>query len=132
LRETTKIPFCMILCKNLKDWNSNVCSWSTVENTVNLKVLENSRGIWKSIFRSKMRVWQATPHHPQTSGQVEVSNRQIKQILEKTVNSLRKDWSSILNDTLWAYRKTFKNSFKVNPLSTGVWKSLSVTCGVRT
>ena len=28
----------------------------------------------------------ATPYHPQTSGQVEVSNHQIKQILEKTVN----------------------------------------------
>jgi len=52
-----KIPFCMVLCKNLKDWSSNVCSWSIVENTLNLKVLKSSRKIWKSIFRSKMRVW---------------------------------------------------------------------------
>ena len=46
----------------------------------------------------------ATPHHPQTSGQVEVSNREIKQILSKTVNANRMYWSRRLNDALWAYR----------------------------
>ena len=35
----------------------------------------------------------ATLYHPQTSGQVEVSNQEIKHILEKTVNPNRKDWS---------------------------------------
>lgn len=42
----------------------------------------------------------STPYHPQTAGQVEVSNRQIKQILEKTVHPSRKDWSVKLSDAL--------------------------------
>ncbi|KAJ9547773.1 hypothetical protein OSB04_020316 [Centaurea solstitialis] len=32
-------------------------------------------------------------YHPQMSGQVEISNRELKTILEKTVASSRKDWS---------------------------------------
>ena len=42
----------------------------------------------------------ATPYHPQTSRQVEVSNRKIKPILEKTVKPGRKDWSECLDDAL--------------------------------
>ena len=56
-----------------------------------------------------------TPYHPQTSGQVEVSNRDLKRIMEKTVNSSKKDWSSKLDDALWAYRMEFKTPIRMSP-----------------
>ena len=45
----------------------------------------------------------ATAYHPQTSRQAEISNREVKRILEKTVSPSRKDWSRRLDDALWAY-----------------------------
>ena len=42
-------------------------------------------------------------YHPQSNGQAEISNMEIKNILEKIVNTSRKDWLIKLDDTLWAY-----------------------------
>ena len=54
-----------------------------------------------------------SPYHPTTCGQVEVSNHEMKQILAKTVNAYRTDWSSRLHDDLQDY-------------DTSIWKGLTL------
>ena len=54
-------------------------------------------------------------YHPQSNGQVEISNREIKNILEKTVSISRKDWSVKLDDALWAYMITYKSPIRMSP-----------------
>ena len=34
-------------------------------------------------------------YHPQSNGKAEISNREIKKIMEKTINASRKDWTGL-------------------------------------
>nr|GEU79566.1 reverse transcriptase domain-containing protein [Tanacetum cinerariifolium] len=54
----------------------------------------------------------ATTYHPQTSGKVEVSNRGLKRILERTVGENRASWSEKLEDALWAFRTDYKTPIR--------------------
>nr|GEY27563.1 reverse transcriptase domain-containing protein [Tanacetum cinerariifolium]GEY74402.1 reverse transcriptase domain-containing protein [Tanacetum cinerariifolium] len=57
----------------------------------------------------------STTYHPQTSGQVEVSNRGLKRILVRTVGGNRASWSEKLEDALWAFRTTYKTPIGCTP-----------------
>nr|GEU90809.1 reverse transcriptase domain-containing protein [Tanacetum cinerariifolium] len=57
----------------------------------------------------------STAYHPQTSGQVEVSNRGFKRILKRTIGENRASWSDKLDDALWAFRTAYKTPIGCTP-----------------
>ena len=74
-----------------------------------LRAIINDEGthFFNKIFAAAMVKYRikhktATAYHPQSNGQVVVSNREIKRILEKIVSPSRKDWLLRLHDSLWA------------------------------
>nr|GEZ53056.1 reverse transcriptase domain-containing protein [Tanacetum cinerariifolium] len=57
----------------------------------------------------------STSYNRQTSGQVEVSNRGLKRILERTVGENHASWSEKLDDALWAFRSAYKTPIGCTP-----------------
>ncbi|GJW09548.1 reverse transcriptase domain-containing protein [Tanacetum coccineum] len=108
LEQNDKLP--VIIAKGLKNGEKDAL----------LKVLKShKRAIaWKITdikVMSKYGVTHrlATAYHPQMSGQVEVSNRGLKRILERTIGENRALWSDKLDDALWVFRTAFKTRLVV-------------------
>nr|GEY00022.1 reverse transcriptase domain-containing protein [Tanacetum cinerariifolium] len=57
----------------------------------------------------------ATAYHPQTRGQVKVSIRGLKIILERTIGENHASWSNKLDDAIWAFRTAFKTPIGCTP-----------------
>ncbi|GJY79368.1 reverse transcriptase domain-containing protein [Tanacetum coccineum] len=74
----------------------------------------------------------ATAYHPQTSGQVEVSNRGLKCILERTVGENHASWSDKLNDALWAFHTAFKTPIGCTPYKLVYGKSFHLRIDLKT
>ncbi|GKC70471.1 reverse transcriptase domain-containing protein [Tanacetum coccineum] len=72
---------------------------------------------WPTIYKDAHEVTHclSTAYHPQTSGQVEISNRGLKRILERTLGKNRASWSDKLDDALWAFRTAYKTPIGCTP-----------------
>ncbi|GJX15106.1 reverse transcriptase domain-containing protein [Tanacetum coccineum] len=57
----------------------------------------------------------ATAYHPQTSAQVENTNRALKRILKKMVKDNPSVWSRKFDDALWAFHMTYKTPIGTTP-----------------
>nr|GEZ53067.1 DNA-directed DNA polymerase [Tanacetum cinerariifolium] len=69
----------------------------------------------KVMLKYKVNHRLSTAYHPQTSGQVKVSNRGLKRILERTIGENRASWSNKLDDALWAFRTAYKTPIGCTP-----------------
>lgn len=68
---------------------------------------------YNKLFSNLMAIYSmthkvVTTYNPWTSGQVEMSSKELKKILQVTVSANRKDWSNKLDDVLGTYRTTYK------------------------
>nr|GEX35910.1 reverse transcriptase domain-containing protein [Tanacetum cinerariifolium] len=79
------------------------------------KIEHKTESVEKSKVNKRVTHRLSTAYHPQTSGQVKVSNRGLKRILERTIGQNHASWSDKLDDALWALRIAYKTPIGCTP-----------------
>nr|GFA46887.1 reverse transcriptase domain-containing protein [Tanacetum cinerariifolium] len=101
-------------CSRLHEGTS-IYSWPSIPYQNGLKRKRSPPMMPKVMLKYGVTHRLATAYHPQTSGQVEVSNRGLKRILERTVGENRASWLDKLDDALWAFHTAFKTPIGCTP-----------------
>lgn len=73
-----------------------------------------------AMMRDFMHIYKMThrkysPYHPQANGQVEVTNRELENIIRKNISLRKLDWSDRLDEAIWAYNTTWKKTTSFSP-----------------
>jgi hypothetical protein len=76
----------------------------------------------------------SSPYYPQSNGQVEVVNKVLKTMLQRTVNKHKTNWHHMLFSALWAYRTVVKTATGFTPfhLVHGIEATLPIECEIPT
>nr|GFA94449.1 reverse transcriptase domain-containing protein [Tanacetum cinerariifolium] len=96
---------------------TNIFSWlsTTCQNGLKRKRSPPTTPVLFVMLKYGVTHRLSTAYQPQTSGQVEVSNRGSKRILERTICENRASWSNKLEDALWAFRTAYKTHIECTP-----------------
>nr|GEY79596.1 reverse transcriptase domain-containing protein [Tanacetum cinerariifolium] len=102
-----------VVCKFLK----SLFAWFGTPPAI---ISDRGTHFFNDQFAKVMLKYDVTHHlaiacHPQTSGQVEVSNRGLKRILKRTIGENHASWSDKLDDALWAFRTALKTPIGCTP-----------------
>jgi len=99
---------------------SNFVSLRNVVNLVRNSLLCIVR---KSLSKAQVfKMWNiqivfkiSTPYHSQTNEKAEVFNREVKNLLQKLVQSNRRNWSRLLDEAFWTQRTTYWTPLGMSP-----------------
>ena len=75
----------------------------------------NNAHFWALLRKYRVHHCVTTPYYPYANGYVEVSNREVKSILNKIIWPNGKDWAYKVPDALWAYQRAYTTPIGMSP-----------------
>ncbi|KAJ9705918.1 hypothetical protein PVL29_003839 [Vitis rotundifolia] len=93
-----------------------ICRYGVSHELISNKGVHFRRDVDTLLQRYGIQHHRSSAYRPQTNGAVEATNKNVKRILRRMVETSR-DWSKKLPFALWAYRTSFRTSTRATPYS---------------